>query len=161
MKETRPTYRKQGNIGLFDSEETIGKIYSMGNPLDKLSFRDFLGLASGDKVPDEKTTWAFKEDLTKKGLFEQLFDKFNTFLGENNLIMREGVMIDGSFVEAPRQRNTREGGTCVRVHGRVPSRNVQPCGRLCAERGLQHPDKPGLQPVPVRASITSRDELTN
>jgi len=27
--------------------------------------------------------------------------------------------------------------------------------------GLQHPDKPGLQPVPLRASITSRDELTN
>ena len=108
MKETRPTYRKQGNIGLFDSEETFGKIYSMGNPLARLSFRDFLGLSSGDKVPDGKTIWAFKEELTKKGLFEQLFDKFYTFLEENNLIMHEGVMIDGSFVEVPRQRNTRE-----------------------------------------------------
>ena len=38
---------------------------------DRLSFRDFLGLASGDKVPDEKTIWAFKEELTKKGLFEE------------------------------------------------------------------------------------------
>ncbi len=34
----------------------------MGNPLAWLSFRDFLGLASGDKVPDEKTIWAFKEN---------------------------------------------------------------------------------------------------
>ncbi len=38
---------------------------------DRLSFRDFLGLASGDKVPDKKTIWAFKEELTKKGLFEE------------------------------------------------------------------------------------------
>lgn len=55
----------------------------------------------------------------------------------------------------------REGGTCIRVHGRVPSRNVQPSGRFCAERGLQHPDKPGLQPVPVRASNASWNELIN
>ena len=34
----------------------------MGSPLARLSFRDFLGLASGDKVPDEKTIWAFKEN---------------------------------------------------------------------------------------------------
>ena len=56
-----------------------------------LSFRDFLGLASGDKVPDEKTIWAFKEELTKKGLFEQLFDEFYAFLEENNLIMQETI----------------------------------------------------------------------
>jgi len=59
-------------------------------------------------VPDEKTIWAFKEELTKKGLFEQLFNKFYAFLDENNLILHEGTMIDGSFVEVPRQRNTRE-----------------------------------------------------
>jgi len=53
----------------------------------------------------------------------------------------------------------REGGACVRVHGRVPSRNVQSGGRFCAERGLQHPDKPGLQPVPVRTSHATWDEL--
>ena len=53
----------------------------------------------------------------------------------------------------------REGGTCVRVHGRVPSRNVQSGGRLCAECGSQHPDKPGLQPVSVRASHATRNEL--
>ena len=34
----------------------------MGSPSAKLSFRDFLGQASGDKVPDEKTIWAFKEN---------------------------------------------------------------------------------------------------
>ena len=80
MKQTKPTYKKQGNIGLFDSEETIGKIYSMGNPLARLSFRDFPGLACGDNVPDGKTIRAFKEELTKKGLFGQLFVKSHKFL---------------------------------------------------------------------------------
>ena len=108
MKETKPTYKQQGNVGLFDSDETMEKLNKLGNPLGKLSFRDFLGLASGDKVPDEKTIWAFKEELTKKGLFGQLFNEFYAFLEENNLILHEGTMIDGSFVEAPRQHNTRE-----------------------------------------------------
>ena len=49
-----------------------------------------------------------KEELTKKGLFGQLFNEFYAFLEENNLILHEGTMIDGSFVEAPRQHNTRE-----------------------------------------------------
>ena len=53
----------------------------------------------------------------------------------------------------------REGRTCIRVHGRVPSRNVQPSGRFCAERSLQYPDEPCLQPVPVRASHATRNEL--
>ncbi len=34
--------------------------------------------------------------------------EFYALLEENNLIMHEGTMIDGSFVEVPRQRNTRE-----------------------------------------------------
>ncbi len=108
MNQTKPTYKQQGNVGLFDSDETMEKLNKLGNPLDRLSFRDFLGLASGDKVPDEKTIWAFKEELTKKGLFGQLFNEFYAFLEENNLILHEGTMIDGSFVEVPRQHNTRE-----------------------------------------------------
>ncbi|MBQ7710800.1 MAG: transposase [Bacteroidales bacterium] len=92
----------------------LQRIYHLSDPQaeyqirDRLLFRDFLGLASGDKVPDEKTIWAFKEELTKKGLLGQLFNEFYAFLEENNLILHEGTMIDGSFVEAPRQHNTRE-----------------------------------------------------
>ena len=75
---------------------------------DRITFRDFLGLASGDRVPDQNTVWLFREELTKKRLFDKLFDRFYQFLEENHLIMNEGVIIDGSFVEVPRQRNTRE-----------------------------------------------------
>jgi transposase, IS5 family len=76
--------------------------------LDRLSFKKFLGLESGDKVPDEKTVWAFRETLTAKGLIEKLFTQFIDYLEVKGLIMNEGKMIDASFTVAPRQRNTRE-----------------------------------------------------
>jgi IS5 family transposase len=47
--------------------------------LDRTSFKTFLGLESGDKVPDEKTGWAFRENFTKTGLAEDLFNEFNFF----------------------------------------------------------------------------------
>ncbi len=74
---------------------------------DRLSFKKFLGLESGDKVPDEKTVWAFRERITNAGLVEELFDLFVHYLEQKGLIANEGQMIDASFVPAPRQRNTR------------------------------------------------------
>ena len=76
--------------------------------IDRLSFKKFLGLESGDKVPDEKTVWAFRENLTNSGVVELLFNQFMQFLEEKNLIFNEGKLIDASFTIAPRQRNTRE-----------------------------------------------------
>ncbi|MDA3942502.1 MAG: IS5 family transposase [Bacteroidetes bacterium] len=76
--------------------------------IDRLSFKKFLGLESGDKVPDEKTVWAFRENLTNSGVVELLFGQFLHFLEEKNLIFNEGKLIDASFTVAPRQRNTRE-----------------------------------------------------
>lgn len=76
--------------------------------LDRTSFKNFLGLHSGDKIPDEKTVWAFRESLTTSGLIEDLFTHFKSFLETEQLILNEGQMIDASFTVAPRQRNTRE-----------------------------------------------------
>lgn len=76
--------------------------------LDRLSFKKFLGIESGDKVPDEKTVWLFRENLTNKGVVEDIFKQFTEFLESKNLIINEGKMVDASFVIAPRQRNNRE-----------------------------------------------------
>ncbi len=76
--------------------------------LDRLSFKNFLGLESGDKVPDEKTIWAFRENITSSGLVEEIFAQFGTYLESKGLIINEGKMVDASFTVAPRQRNTRE-----------------------------------------------------
>jgi IS5 family transposase len=76
--------------------------------VDRLSFKKFLGLESGDKVPDEKTIWLFREKLTKTGLIEQIFKQFVEQLTIQGMILNEGQIVDASFVPAPRQRNTRE-----------------------------------------------------
>ena len=162
-------YKKTGNKGLFDEQETYQRLSSIGNPLemiskvvgfemfrdmleakllntnkknnagakpfdvvmmfkimilqryyglgdtqieyqilDRLSFKKFLGLESGDKVPDEKTVWAFREKLTNNGLVEDIFSQFTKHLESKGFIMNEGKMVDASFTVAPRQRNTRE-----------------------------------------------------
>jgi len=76
--------------------------------LDRTSFKTFLGLETGDKVPDEKTVWSYRERVTKTGLVEELFEHFTSFLEQQGLIFNEGQLIDASFTVAPRQRNTRD-----------------------------------------------------
>jgi len=75
--------------------------------LDRVSFKAFLNLETGDKIPDEKTVWSFRERVTKTGLVQKLFDQFTLYLERKELIFNEGQLIDASFTLAPRQRNTR------------------------------------------------------
>jgi len=92
----------------------IQRYYNLGDEqveyqiIDRTSFKVFLGLETGDKVPDQKTIWAFRERLTEKGIVEDLFDKFRVYLKDKDLIFNEGKIIDASFTEVPRQRNNRE-----------------------------------------------------
>ena len=76
--------------------------------LDRLSFMRFLGLKISDKVPDAKTIWHFKEQLTSGDVIEGLFKTFLGSLSSAGLILEEGSIVDASFVEVPKQRNTRE-----------------------------------------------------
>lgn len=76
--------------------------------LDRLTFCRFLGLSLNDKVPDENTIWNFRDKLISKGIEQELFDKFSSLLEKHGLIAHQGKIIDASFVEAPRQRNSRE-----------------------------------------------------
>jgi IS5 family transposase len=72
-----------------------------------------------DRVPDEKTVWVFREALGKLGLVEVLFDKFHEQLSLQGYTARKGQMVDASFVEVPRQRNTREENTQIKA-GETP-----------------------------------------
>lgn len=77
---------------------------------DRFSFMDFLGLKPGDDIPDGNTVWDFREALERggRGGSERLFERFNEMLDAHGLIGREGSLVDASFVDAPRGRNTRE-----------------------------------------------------
>lgn len=87
--------------------------------LDRLSFCRFLGLSLNDRVPDEKTIWSFREKLIDKGLDKALFDLFGNLLEAHGLIAHEGKIIDASFVEAPRQRNSKAKNDQIK-EGEIP-----------------------------------------
>ena len=77
---------------------------------DRLSFRRFLEIPFSDAIPDCKTVWAFKEQLNAEGedRTKALFDLFLEKLNQDNLLAKEGVMVDATIVSVPVQRNSRE-----------------------------------------------------
>jgi IS5 family transposase len=79
---------------------------------DRLSFKRFTGLDFSHKVPDTNTIWMFREKLKEDKNEQKLFDCFYKEL-------EEGKMVDASFHEVPRQRNSREENKTIKA-GEIP-----------------------------------------
>ena len=92
---------------------------------DRMSFMRFLGLGLGSRVPDAKTIWLYRETLTKANVMDKLFRLFNEQLGAAGLITHTGSIVDATFVDAPRQRNTREENRKIKA-GEVPEEWQKP-----------------------------------
>ncbi len=75
---------------------------------DRFSFMAFLGLHLNDRVPDEKTIWLFRDELTTAKLIDRLFEQFDATLSSNGFAAEKGQIIDATIVSAPKQRNRRE-----------------------------------------------------
>jgi transposase, IS5 family len=86
---------------------------------DRLSFMRFLDLTIGDRVPDAKTIWLFREELRQAGLVKQLFKRFDHYLRQNGFKAKKGQIVDASIVSVPIQRNSREENKLIK-EGRVP-----------------------------------------
>src|SRR4028119_2364679 len=86
---------------------------------DRLSFMRFLGLGLSDRVPDARTIWRFREELTKAGAIKTLFDRFDAALRAKGFIAMSGQIVDASLIAAPKQRNTLEEKKAIK-EGRVP-----------------------------------------
>ena len=84
-----------------------------------MTFQKLVGLSLSDTVPDEKTIWLFREELTEAGVVEKLFRRFEKHLSEVGLTGQEGKIIDASFVDVPRQRNSREENAQIKS-GEIP-----------------------------------------
>lgn len=94
---------------------------------DRISFMAFLGLRPGDAVPDEKTVWSFREQLTKLGLVQTLFEQFDAELAEAGFAASKGSIVDASIVDAPVQRNTREQNARIKAGQRPTEFDENPC----------------------------------
>lgn len=86
---------------------------------DRLSFQRFVGLSLADEVPDKNTIWDFKQRLVKDGKMGKLFKRFEEHLKEKGLVASEGKIVDASFVDVPRQRNSREENEAIK-EGKTP-----------------------------------------
>jgi len=86
---------------------------------DRLSFMRFLRLALEDRVPDAKTVWLFRETLKQQGAGEGLFKRFDEQLAAKGLVAKGGQMIDATFVEVPKSRNSREDNARIKA-GELP-----------------------------------------
>jgi IS5 family transposase len=73
---------------------------------DRLSFMRFLGLGLGDRVPDAKTIWLFREHLTQARAVGNLFARFDKHLTKAGYLAMGGQIVDATIVLAPKQRNT-------------------------------------------------------
>jgi len=86
---------------------------------DRLSFQKFLGMTLADTVPDQKTIWLFREMLGRGDGVKKLFKSFDRHLASKGLVGKEGKIIDASFVDVPRQRNSRDDNDKIK-NGEVP-----------------------------------------
>ncbi len=86
---------------------------------DRLSFMRFLGLSLGDKVPDAKTIWLFREHLTQARAIDNLFARFDKHLAKSGYLAMGGQIVDATIVQAPKQRNS-DGEKADIKAGKVP-----------------------------------------
>ena len=86
---------------------------------DRISFMEFLGLTFADIVPDAKTIWLFAEQLKELGLERKLFEQFEKELVRQGFAAKGGLIVDGTFVEVPKQRNTKDENAQIK-NGEVP-----------------------------------------
>ena len=86
---------------------------------DRSTFTRFLGLNSGETIPDYTSFWGFRESLMEKGLERKLFDQFSAKLEAEGIYAKSGSIIDATIVEVPKQRNSREENAQIKS-GKVP-----------------------------------------
>jgi len=97
---------------------------------DRLSFMRFLKLDFAGRIPDAKTVWQFRDQLQKLELVKVLFDQMNADLASRRVIVNAGQIVDASFVEAPRQRNSKSENEAIKA-GTVPVAWLDQPQRLC------------------------------
>ena len=123
---------------------------------DRLSFMRFCGLALHDPVPDAlaqrtlcvKTIWFFREQLTRAGAHQRLFDRFDAILRERGYLAIGGQIVDATVIEARRPRLNRteketiKGGGVPADWTKARARQIDRDGRWTLKRGRKRQAPP-------------------
>jgi len=120
-----PAGRKPFDVKLMFKILVLQSLYNLSDDVveyqirDRLSFMRFLDLSLGDRVPDAKTIWLFREQLQEAGLVKKLFKRFDRYLRQHGFTAKKGQIVDASIVSVPIQRNSREENKLIK-EGSVP-----------------------------------------
>ena len=119
-KGGRPPYDAVHDVqgpGAANALHALGRPDRVPELKDRLSFMRFLGLALEDRVPDAKTIWLYREQLTRAGAIERLFAGFNRALRDAGYLAMSGQIVDATVVEARRPRLTEDEKATVKSGG--------------------------------------------
>jgi len=109
----------------------IKRLYSLSHDQteyqinDRLSFMRFIGLGLGDRIPDAKTIWLYEDMLSKSEAGKELFDLFFEAIAAKGYVTRKGSIVDASFVEAAKRKNTKEQREELK-YGAIPNEWADP-----------------------------------
>ena len=136
---------------------------------DRLSFMRFVGLGLHEPVPDAKTIWLFREQLTRAGAIDRLFRRFDEALREKGVLaprpanagrscrhgssaMRSmgGQIVDATIVQGRPARLTAEEKDAVR-RGETPA-DWSPARRAQIDRDARWTLKRGRKRPPPEGS---------
>jgi len=115
---------------------------------DRLSFMRFVGLSLHDAVPDAKTIWLYREQLTKAGALTRAFERFDAMLRERGYLAMGGQIVDATVIEARRPRLNAEEKATVRSGGtpsgwsKARTRQIDRDGRWTIKRGRKQTPPP-------------------
>ena len=71
--------------------------------------RDFAGLdAFEEHLPDETTILRFRHLLEKHRLADAIFDEVQAVLVENNLLLKQGSVVDATLIDAPSSTKNKD-----------------------------------------------------
>jgi IS5 family transposase len=80
------------------------------------SVRRFVGLRLSGPLPDETTILKFRHLLENHNLGTKLFEAINQHLADNDLMLKEGTIVDASIISAPTSTKNRDNARDPEMH---------------------------------------------
>ena len=88
---------------------------------DRLSFQKFVGLRTGEAVPDETAICRFRQRMIKAQLHERLLELLNEQLATAGYLVRRTMLVDATLVESSRTRPDHQ----VALEGKAPDADAR------------------------------------
>jgi IS5 family transposase len=127
-KKIRRHYPKRGRgrppypLSVMLRVHCVQLFYNLSDPAmeDMLyeieSVRRFVGLKLSGPLPDETTILKFRHLLEKHNLGTKLFRTINQHLADNDLILKEGTIVDASIISAATSTKNRDKARDPEMH---------------------------------------------